>query len=68
MTDEKCDQCQETGRLGPEIRAYRFTTAKGKSVVRYLHASDGGKPCYYQYDERYKKWLAEERAKAVSNG
>lgn len=68
MTEEACDQCKEKGRLGPEIRAYRFVTLKGTSVVRFLHASDGGKPCYQDYDAKYRKWIAEQRAKVATNG
>jgi len=65
--DEKCDWCKERGRLGPEIRAYKFATPKGKSVVRFLHASDGGRPCYQEFDTKYRTWLAEQQAK-VANG
>lgn len=68
MTDEKCDYCQERARLGPEIRAYRFATPKGGSVVRFLHASDGGRECYARYDEKYRAYMAEQRAKVASNG
>lgn len=68
MTEEACDHCKEKGRLGPEIRAYSFATPKGKNVVRFLHASDGGRTCYAEYDTKYRAWLAEQRAKAVSNG
>lgn len=67
-TDEKCDQCEERGRLGPEIRAYKFRTPKGGSVVRYLHASDGGRTCYEKYKARVEAFLAEQKAKAVSSG
>jgi hypothetical protein len=68
MSEDTCDQCQEKGRLGPELRAYSFATPKGKNVVRILHASDGGKRCYYDFKARYDAYMAEQKAKAVSNG
>lgn len=68
MKDEKCDHCQEPGPLGREIRAYSFSTPKGKNVVRFLHASDGGRPCYAQYKLRYDAWMSEQNSKAASNG
>lgn len=66
-TDERCDHCKEVGRLGPDIRAYKFATPKGKNVVRFLHASDGGRSCYQEFDAKYRAWLAEQQAK-VANG
>lgn len=66
--DQKCDQCEEIGQLGPQIRAYAFATAKGKNVVRFLHASDGGRDCYVRYEGRYLKWLEEQKTKAAGNG
>jgi hypothetical protein len=66
VTDEKCDWCKLMGRLGSDIRAYRFVTPGGKSVVRFLHASDGGQSCYQDFDKKYRTWLADERAKRAA--
>lgn len=66
--EAKCDQCKEPGRLGPEIRAYRFVKPNGESYVAFLHASDGGRTCYAEYDARYRARLEAVRAKVVSNG
>src|SRR5688572_12711427 len=63
--EQVCDQCGEKGLLGPDIRAYSFATAGGKNVVRFLHASDGGRDCYCRYNSRYRAWLAEQRSRAA---
>lgn len=68
MTDEKCDQCKERGRLGPEIRAYRFVKPDGESYVAFLHASDGGRSCYAEYDTRYRARFAAVKAKEAASG
>jgi hypothetical protein len=65
---ETCDYCQEPGQLGPEIRAYSFAAPKGNNVVRFLHASDGGKPCYIRFESKYLAYMAEQRAKKAANG
>lgn len=71
MTDERndrCDQCKESGQLGPEIRAYSFVKPNGERYVALLHASDGGRTCYADYDARYRAKFAAARAKEASNG
>lgn len=65
-THEKCDQCKETGRLGPEIRAYSFVKPNGESYVALLCATDGGRDCYEKYHARYRAKF--EKAKAAANG
>lgn len=63
--EQKCDQCGEKGLLGPDIRAYSFATPSGKkNVVRFLHASDGGRDCYARYHARYRAFMDERRSGA----
>lgn len=68
MTEEQCDQCQEKGVLGRDIRAYRFVTLKGTPVVRYLHPTGDGKRCFHLFEEKYNAWIAEQKAKGAGNG
>jgi hypothetical protein len=64
MTEETCDHCKEKGVLGREIRAYRFLTAKGTPVIRYLHPSGGERRCFHAFEAKYNAYLAEQKAKA----
>lgn len=64
----KCAQCKEQGRLGPEVRAYQFVKPDGASYVAFLHASDGGRKCYAEYDARYRRKYEAAKAKGASNG
>ena len=64
---ERCDYCGGEGRLGGEIRAFRFVTPKGAEVIRYLHPTDDERRCYHLYEAKYKKWFDQQRAR-VSNG
>jgi MOSC domain-containing protein YiiM len=64
MTEETCDQCKEKGVLGRDIRAFRFLTLKGTPVVRYLHPTGDAKRCYHLYEEKYKAWIEQQKAKA----
>lgn len=61
-----CVQCKEDGRLGPEIRTYSFVKPNGESYIALLHASDGGRPCYAEYDARYRAKFA--KAKEAASG
>jgi hypothetical protein len=61
-TEEKCDQCQESGVLGREIRAYRFATPSGAEVIRYLHPNDGERRCYHEYEAKYRAHMAKRKA------
>lgn len=67
MRDRACDHCKERGLLGMDIRAYSFATPKGNNVVRFLHASDGGRACYQEFDAKYKAWMTEQREKVASS-
>lgn len=63
---DRCDQCKEVGKLGPELRAYSFVKPNGESYVALLHASDGGRDCYTKYDARYRAKFA--KAKEAASG
>lgn len=64
----KCAQCKEDGRLGPEVRTYSFVKPSGESYTAFLHASDGGRPCYSEYDVRYRAKFAAAKAKEAASG
>lgn len=66
MVVEKCDYCGDEGRLGGEIRAFRFLTPKGSEVIRYLHPNDGERRCFHLYEERYKAWMEKQKARRAS--
>jgi hypothetical protein len=67
LTLEKCDFCGDEGRLGGEIRAFRFRTPKGGEVIRYLHPTGGDRRCFHLYEAKYTKWMEQQKAR-VSNG